>query len=99
MRFAVSAFAKLGRGLWIASGSACFLVILIVGCRDSSRSGVSVFVSGDTTGWITPCGCAANQSGGLARRATYLADLRSKGDVLYVDVGGAAGGNSDYHKM
>jgi hypothetical protein len=55
--------------------------------------------SGDTAGWITPCGCAANQSGGLLRRGTYLNDLRNKGGVVYVDVGGAAGGNSDYHKV
>jgi len=26
---------------------------------------LAVIVSGDTAGWIMPCGCTANQSGGL----------------------------------
>ena len=94
-----------------ATGSCVLLGALLTlftsgaGCDDaapsretSSRSAFLV-VSGDTGGWITPCGCAANQSGGLLRRGTYLADLRSKGDVVYVDVGGAAGGSSEYHKV
>lgn len=56
-----------------------------------------VVVSGDTAGWLTPCGCTSNQSGGLLRRGTYLADLRRSADVLYIDAGGAAGGSSPYH--
>jgi hypothetical protein len=54
--------------------------------------------SGDTAGWITPCGCTANQSGGLLRRASYLAGLRKNADVIYVDVGGAPSGDSPYHQ-
>ncbi|MFI5378462.1 MAG: multiheme c-type cytochrome [Tepidisphaerales bacterium] len=54
--------------------------------------------SGDTAGWITPCGCTANQSGGLLRRGSYLAGLRTNADVLYVDVGGAPSGDSPYHQ-
>jgi hypothetical protein len=53
-------------------------------------------LSGDTSLWLTPCGCTTNQSGGLPRRATYLAGLKNQGEVVYGDVGGAAGGNSDY---
>ena len=56
-------------------------------------------VSGDTAGWITPCGCASNQSGGLLRRGTYLANLGKTADVILADAGGAAGGTSDYHKV
>jgi len=55
--------------------------------------------SGDTAGWITPCGCAINQSGGLLRRGSYLNEMRKGADVLYVDVGGAASGASEYHKV
>ena len=55
--------------------------------------------SGDTAGWLMPCGCTANQSGGLLRRATYLDGLRKNAQVVYVDVGGAASGTSDYHKV
>jgi hypothetical protein len=55
--------------------------------------------SGDTAGWITPCGCTSNQSGGLLRRGTYLRDLGSKGEVVYVDAGGAPGGTSEYQQV
>src|SRR5438094_573401 len=55
--------------------------------------------SGDTAGWLMPCGCTSNQSGGLLRRATYLDALRGKGAVIYVDAGGAPGGTSGYQKL
>src|SRR5437763_7373423 len=55
--------------------------------------------SGDTAGWLMPCGCTSNQSGGLLRRATYVNGLRASSDVILADVGGAAGGDSEYHKV
>jgi hypothetical protein len=60
--------------------------------------GPMVVVSSDTAGWISP-GCTPKQSGGLARRASYLAGLREQGGVIYVDAGGAAGGTTDYHRV
>src|SRR5882762_1822623 len=60
--------------------------------------GPSLVVSGDTAGWITS-GCTSKQSGGLARRASYLAELREQGNLIYLDAGGAASGTSEYHKM
>jgi hypothetical protein len=70
------------------------------GCRpgDAPRALV-VVVSGDTSGWIVPCGCTSNQSGGLPRRASYLKQLRAAGDVLTVDVGGAPAGRSLYDRL
>ncbi len=47
-------------------------------------------------GWITPCGCTSNQSGGLSRRATLIRQARATDPVLVVDVGGAVSGNSPY---
>jgi len=56
-----------------------------------------VVISGDTAGWITPCGCTANQSGGLLRRGTFIRQLRATEDnVIYADVGGAVAGDSAY---
>jgi hypothetical protein len=60
---------------------------------------LEIIASGDTAGWIMPCGCSAHQSGGLARRGAYVNRSRDKGDVLVVDVGGAAGGSSPYDRM
>jgi hypothetical protein len=57
-----------------------------------------VLVSGDTAGWIVPCGCASNQSGGLLRRGTYVATARKQAEVLVADAGGAASGTSPYDR-
>jgi len=61
-------------------------------------AGPTLIVSGETAGWITS-GCTPRQSGGMARRGTYLAELREHGKVIYIDAGGAASGTSDYHKL
>jgi 2',3'-cyclic-nucleotide 2'-phosphodiesterase (5'-nucleotidase family) len=59
---------------------------------------IVVVLSGDTQGWIVPCGCTVNQSGGLLRRATFLSQRRRTNDVIVADVGGAPGGASDYDR-
>lgn len=59
---------------------------------------VRILVSGDTAGWIVPCGCTTNQSGGLPRRGTYVAQARTTSDVLYLDAGGAPAGTSSYDR-
>lgn len=74
---------------------AVIFLITLSGCSKKEQP-LAVFVSGDTQGWITPCGCAANQSGGLARRATLLDAARLSADVLYLDAGGSAIGSNDY---
>jgi Cytochrome c554 and c-prime len=66
--------------------------------REASAKPLALVVSGDTAGWIMPCGCTANQSGGLLRRATYLKQLSEEMDVLFVDAGGAASGTSPYFR-
>jgi len=69
------------------------------GCRPGASGEdrpLVVVVSGDTAGYIAPCRCASNQSGGLPRRAAYVEQLRSEADVILADVGGAAGGTSPY---
>ncbi|HEX4796677.1 MAG TPA: multiheme c-type cytochrome [Humisphaera sp.] len=65
----------------------------------SSAAAPILVISGDTAGWITPCGCTANQSGGLLRRGTFLRQLRSENsNVIYADVGGAPAGDSPYQR-
>jgi hypothetical protein len=75
------------------------LVLFAVGCRRPAATAARpayLVVTADTAGWIVPCGCTANQSGGLLRRGTYLAGLRRSADVLYADAGGAPAGTSAY---
>jgi 2',3'-cyclic-nucleotide 2'-phosphodiesterase (5'-nucleotidase family) len=57
-----------------------------------------VVVSGDTAGWLVPCDCTSNQSGGLPRRGTYVNGLRRRAEVVLADAGGAPGGTSAYHR-
>ncbi len=59
---------------------------------------VRILVSGDTAGWIVPCGCTTNQSGGLPRRGTYIARARTTAEILYLDAGGAPAGTSPYDR-
>ena len=81
------------------------LAVLWIGrCDDPQSQSVAprpltIVISGDTDGWITPCGCTSNQSGGLLRRGTFISGLRKKGDVLYADAGGAVHFNSDYDRL
>jgi len=71
------------------------------GCdREAPTPGrpITLVVSADTDGWITPCGCTSNQSGGMLRRASFLSRLADR-QVIYLDAGGAAAGTSAYHKL
>lgn len=75
-------------------------MILIAGCeRRGAPQPVTIIVGGDTAGWIVPCGCTSNQSGGLPRRATFVDDRRNEGAVVVVDVGGAPGGTTPYDRL
>jgi 2',3'-cyclic-nucleotide 2'-phosphodiesterase (5'-nucleotidase family) len=78
------------------------LACLATGCRakvgGDGRSLVIV-VSGDTAGWIVPCGCTTNQSGGLPRRGTFVEQLRREANVVLLDAGGAPLGTSAYDRV
>jgi hypothetical protein len=72
------------------------------GCRPrlgSDGRPLVVVVSGDTAGWIVPCGCTTNQSGGLPRRGAYIEQLRREANVVPLDVGGAPLGTSVYDRV
>lgn len=80
-----------------------FLFLLaIVGCDRNGGSqtnpvneNIVLYCSGDTAGWITPCGCTSGQSGGMSRRASIIES--EPGNVIYVDVGGTPAGVTEYH--
>ena len=74
------------------------MLCCLLGCGSSARD-VSILVSGDTAGWITPCECAANQSGGLARRATVIQEIAKHDEVVLLDAGGSATGTNEYHRL
>jgi Cytochrome c554 and c-prime len=50
-----------------------------------------IVVSGQTHGYLSPCGCSRPQFGGLERRYNLIQQLKGKGwDVIGVDVGDVA---------
>lgn len=85
-----------------------FILGLCHGCQPSSPESVEadqpaapagpvcIIASGDTEGWIIPCGCTSNQSGGLLRRGTYVQQRAASHEVIVVDVGGAPDGTAPY---
>jgi len=98
-------------GMWSALSLVIFptlgvvivtLLPMVAGCNkktgSSTTHSVVLVASGDTEGWIVPCGCSSGQSGGLLRRASLIAKQGSQDELIYVDVGGAASGVSEYHR-
>lgn len=85
-------------------GRYLLLFVAVAGCQPAEtaplpRRPVVLAISGDTRGWIVPCGCTSNQSGGLPRRATWVAAVRGEADVVLADAGGAAAGTSAYDRL
>ncbi len=54
------------------------------------KPAVALVISGEMHGYIEPCGCTGGQTGGLARRATLIEQLRKQRgwQVIGVDLGG-----------
>lgn len=87
-------------GAYAAAGiAAAWPLFSCGGARQAASKPAVLVVSGDTQGWITPCGCTVNQSGGLPRRASFLASAQKDHQVIYADVGGVIDGTSDYHAL
>jgi len=61
-------------------------------------AGFRVFFTGDTRGYIRPCGCSTGQFGGFARRATHLAAARRPGDLL-IDLGNLVEGKRPHERL
>lgn len=92
---AVAVAAVVGFAIWRTGGND------VAGndAAPGSQKPAVLVVSGDTHGWITPCGCTSNQSGGMPRRGSHIAQLRKTRDVIYADAGGAAAGDSPYQRV
>jgi hypothetical protein len=71
-----------------------------VGCTsETAKSPLAVVIAADTAGWIVPCGCTSNQSGGLSRRASYVHGVERNSGVIVADAGGAPAGTSAYDRI
>jgi hypothetical protein len=59
---------------------------------------VTLFVSGDTRGYLEPCGCRRDQAGGLPGRMTLVKQNQAP-DRLLVDVGNLTTGGRSYELL
>lgn len=65
--------------------------------RGSGNARLAVFVSGDSRGYLEPCGCRTDQAGGLPVRASLIGE--EHGARLVVDVGNFAAGSRPYELL
>src|SRR4051794_21573613 len=84
------------------------IIILLAGCAAAPQQSdgpakttapdatLNFIVSGDTSGFIVPCGCTSKQFGGMPRRATYLQQSGKNASLIYLDAGGNIARATDY---
>ncbi len=73
----------------------CFLLAVFCLIGQSKAAEVVLLYTGDTQSFLEVCGCADNQLGGIARRATMVNDLKlSYPNALLLDAGSLFAGDT-----
>ncbi|HEY2911177.1 MAG TPA: multiheme c-type cytochrome [Gemmataceae bacterium] len=63
-------------------------MVLFASWPKNAKPDAVIILSGQTFGYVQPCGCSRPQKGGLERRANFIDSLRKKGwSVAGVDLG------------
>lgn len=73
------------------------LAALLSGCRNGADGPehLTLFLTGDTRGYLEPCGCRRDQAGGLPGRATLIR-AKPRDERLTLDVGNLTFGGRPY---
>jgi len=66
--------------------------------RGGSGAIITLFVSGDTRGYIEPCGCRRDQAGGLPARLTLIKQAATTNRLL-LDIGNVTSGGRSYELL
>src|SRR5437870_2861362 len=77
------------------------VIAYFVGCRGGAASfpeHLTLFVSGDSRGYLEPCGCRRDQAGGLSGRATLIGAKMPAGRLV-LDVGNLTSGGRPYELL
>ena len=65
--------------------------LALFGTWPADRPDLALVLTGQTNGYLSPCGCSSPQKGGLERRANFIKSLRDKGwPVTGLDLGDVA---------
>lgn len=104
---------RLARTVLAVIAAAALCVAVVPSCRnvapdrqsaaDDTRAPAAtapfrVFATGDTRGYVEPCGCETGQVGGVPRRGTYLRATRRPGD-LWIDLGNVTAGTGELRRL
>jgi hypothetical protein len=82
--------------LWCVAVGGVGIFAALVGARKPSVDW-TIFVTGDSRGYLSPCGCTEPMSGGIVRRASVVRS--AKGQVLLIDNGGMIAGIGKQDRM
>lgn len=74
------------------------LAVFAYGCHTPASSSLVMFVSGDSRGYIEPCGCRRDQAGGLPGRDKVVREVPAEGRLL-LDVGNLTAGTREYEML
>jgi len=82
----------------VRRSAASEILAVTSGAVADDSGALDLFVTGDTLGFLGPCGCEGAQFGGINRRGTYLRAVGSEGD-LRIDLGNAAAGTGGLRRL
>ncbi len=71
---------------------------MVYGCHTPAPSKLVIFVTGDSRGYLEPCGCRRDQAGGLPGRARAIREVSGE-ERLVFDVGDMTSGTRDYEML
>jgi len=74
------------------------LGVLLYGCHSGQADKLVIFVSGDSRGYLEPCGCRRDQAGGLPSRARAIREAPADQRLVF-DVGDMTSGTRDYELL
>src|SRR5205823_15000212 len=80
---------------------AALLVPAVAGCVEGMTGApqrLELFVSGDSRGYLEPCGCRRDQAGGLPGRATVIRGSKAPAKLV-LDVGNMTPGSRPYELL
>jgi len=69
---------KYAKVLFFSAAVIALLAVLLVFQMLRSENEIAIFVTGDTEGYIVPCGCRTSPAGGLSRRVTLMERFKAE---------------------
>ncbi|MCB0825118.1 MAG: hypothetical protein KDC26_02925 [Armatimonadetes bacterium] len=76
-----------------------FLTLVGMSRGEQAEEPWAIIISGDTAGYLSPCGCTKPMTGGIRRRATAINQFRQGEKTLVLDTGQISGGAGRQHEI